>query len=143
MTDQELKYLSRSELLEMLIAQVEENEILRTQLEEAQSQLESRLITISTAGSIAEAALSLNGVFEAADAAARQYLDNLQTLYGQYETVCKQMEAHAKHRADTMVAQAQAYSRQVHAEADNYWKQICEQAQSLLRNPEFPGERNF
>ena len=36
MTDKELKHLSRSELLEMLIAQMEENEKLKIDLEKAQ-----------------------------------------------------------------------------------------------------------
>ena len=80
MTEKELKHLSRAELLEMLLAQAEENRKLKKQLQAAQDALSDRRIAISQAGSLAEAALQLNGVFEAADRAARQYLENVQRL---------------------------------------------------------------
>lgn len=80
MTDRELRRLSRSELLEMLIAQMEENESLRHSLEQAQAELKNRRIMVEQAGSIAEAALQLNGVFEAAQKAADQYLENLRCM---------------------------------------------------------------
>ena len=64
MTDKELRRLSRSELLEMLIAQTEENSQLKIRLEQAEAQLRDRRIEIDKAGSLAEAALSLNGVFQ-------------------------------------------------------------------------------
>ncbi|MGM9550200.1 MAG: DNA repair protein [Faecousia sp.] len=80
MTDKELRRLSRSELLGMLIAQMEENERLRDELDQARAELKSRRIVLSRAGSIAEAALRLNEVFEAADNAANQYLENVRWL---------------------------------------------------------------
>lgn len=80
MTDKELKRLSRSELLEMLIIQVEENERLKQRLSKAQEKLQERQIMIEQAGSIAQAALELNGVFEAADKAAKQYLENVRRI---------------------------------------------------------------
>lgn len=80
MTDRELQHLSRSELLELLIAQMEENALLKLQLKSAMAQLEHKNIEILKAGSLAEAALELNGIFQAADAAARQYLDNVRRL---------------------------------------------------------------
>lgn len=80
MTDRELKRLSRTELLEMLLEQVEENERLKMRLDEMQAQLDNKQIMMDKAGSIAEAALQLNGVFEAAEAAAEQYLENVRRL---------------------------------------------------------------
>ncbi len=77
MTDKKLKRMSRAELLELLIEQMEENERLRTQLEDAQARLNERDIIMHRAGSIAKAALELNRVFEAADAAARQYVESV------------------------------------------------------------------
>ena len=57
MTDKELKRLSRSELLQMLITQMEENAVLRERADRAESQLQDRRIAIGQAGSLAEAAL--------------------------------------------------------------------------------------
>ena len=80
MTDQELRKLSRADLLELLLAQSKENERLREQLRQAEEKLADRKIELETAGSIAQAALQLNGVFEAADRAAAQYLENIRRL---------------------------------------------------------------
>ena len=80
MTDRDLQHLSRTELLELLIAQMEENALLKLQLKSAMAQLEHKNIEILKAGSLAEAALELNGIFQAADAAAKQYLDNVRRL---------------------------------------------------------------
>lgn len=80
MTDKELRKLSRKELLEILISQELELQRLRKKLDDAEIALQDREIAIGTAGSIAEAALQLNNVFEAADKAAKQYLENVRRM---------------------------------------------------------------
>lgn len=80
MTDQELRKLSRVELLELLLEEKQEKDRLRGQLEKANELLTKRAIEIDCAGSIAEASLALNGVFEAAQKAADQYLENVRRI---------------------------------------------------------------
>jgi len=77
MTKDKAKKLSRMDLLELLLQQMEENERLRSQLEQAQKQLESRQIMIENAGSIAQASLQISRIFEAAQMAADVYLENV------------------------------------------------------------------
>lgn len=77
MTEKELRKLNRQELLEMLVNQMEENNRLQKELDEANEKLMDRNIAIENAGSLAEACLALNDVFKAADAAAAQYLENV------------------------------------------------------------------
>ena len=77
MTEKELRRLSRRELLEMLITRTIENERLTEELQQARKELSDREFIQDRAGSMAEAALQLNGVFEAADRAAREYLGNI------------------------------------------------------------------
>lgn len=77
LTKKELKKLRRTELLEMLLDVSKENELLRKQLDDTHRRLASREIRLKHAGSIAEASLRLNGIFEAAQAAADQYLENV------------------------------------------------------------------
>ena len=79
-TDKELRRLSRKGLLKMLIAQMEENEKLKSRLKEAQAELSDRKIIVQRAGTMAEAALRLNGIFEDADRAAKQYLENIRRM---------------------------------------------------------------
>lgn len=80
MTEKELRKLSRRDLLEMLLAQTKEVERLKKELDAANEALRSREILLANAGSIAEAALQLNAVFEAAQKAADQYLENIKNL---------------------------------------------------------------
>ena len=86
MTDRELKKLRRADLLEILVEQSREIEQLKAELEETRKELDNRMIIIEKAGSLAEAALQLNHIFEAADAAARQYLENVKSMSEAAET---------------------------------------------------------
>lgn len=72
-----LKKLKRDELLELLLEQTKRAEALEEQLRLKDEQLKNKEIAVSEAGSLAEAALRLNGVFEAAQQAADQYLQNI------------------------------------------------------------------
>lgn len=136
MTDKELRRLSRSELLEMLIAQTEENSQLKIRLEQAEAQLRDRRIEIDKAGSLAEAALSLNGVFQAAEAAAQQYLENIQRISSQQDAISRVIKEQSAKEAAQIRQEAEAYSQKAHAEADAYWKQIVAKAAKLLADQE-------
>lgn len=81
MTEKQLRRLSRAELLELLVTQSQEMEELQAKLDKTEEALHQREITIANAGSIAEAALQLNHVFEAAQEAGQQYVDSLKALY--------------------------------------------------------------
>ena len=83
MTDNDLKKLNRAELLELLVEQSKKIDQLQAQLDEANRKLADRQIEIDKAGSIAEASLRLSGVFQAAEEAAEQYLENIRRLSGE------------------------------------------------------------
>ena len=80
MTKKELKRMSRMELLELLLDIDRENERLRSENAELTAKLQDKQIKLEQAGSIAEAAFALNQVFEAAQAAADQYLSSIRSL---------------------------------------------------------------
>ena len=71
------KRMSRKDLLELLVIQCEKIDELEIELKRVNELLNDKEIKISKAGSIAEAALQLNGVFEAAEKAVGQYLENV------------------------------------------------------------------
>lgn len=83
MTDKELRKLKRIELLELLTGMSEENEALRLERDTLQQQLQERRLHLKEAGSIAEAAFQLSGIFEAAQAAADIYLENIKQMNGE------------------------------------------------------------
>lgn len=139
MTDKELKRLSRGELLEMLIQQSKELELLRKQLDAAQTALQNREITINKAGSIAEAALQLNGVFTAAQDACQQYMENICHLSQNQERICAQRDAESQAEAKRIVEEARKESEALEhetrmmcaemvtkakAESQAYWDEV-------------------
>ncbi len=66
--------MSRSELIEIIYALEGDTNRLEKENAELKSKLEEREIKIENAGSLAEAALSLNEIFKKADDAASDYL---------------------------------------------------------------------
>lgn len=131
MTDKELKKLSRMELLEMLLLQTQEVERLQAEMErmhaeheqiqaelkQLQEQLQHRELEFSQAGSIAEAALQLSGIFESAQKAADLYLGNLHKLESKTLERCKRIEAQCQEWCRKYVHQAELDSKQ-------FWLQI-------------------
>lgn len=136
MTEKELKRASRSELLEMLITQMEENKLLKEKVESLQSQLDERTVNLGYAGSIAEASLVLNGVFEAAQNAAQHYLDNVKRITERQDLICENMYAQARVKADAMIAEAEVYSKKMHEDADAYSQRVHEKVQELFKDRE-------
>lgn len=101
MREKKLSRLSRTELLELLLAQTMETERLQRELEETRRQLEDRNLKLSQAGDLAQAALAVNGVFEAAQEAARQYLENIAAMEEETRIRCRQLLEEAGQTADT------------------------------------------
>ena len=112
MTEKELRRLSRTDLLELLLAQRRENEQLRCILDQTQSQLADRTIKIEKAGSIAEASLQLSGIFTAAQDSCQYYMDNIKLLSERQAQVCQQMEQETQEKCDRMVAEAEQKAQQ-------------------------------
>ena len=130
MTDQELKKLHRSDLLELLIAQEKENEQLRSQILQLKQRLEDRTIALEQAGSIAEASLQINGVFQAAQDAAAQYLENIRRLSGRQEEICRQMEEESRQAANQRMAEAEEACRRMEEETRRKCQEQLSSAQS-------------
>ncbi len=74
MERKELRRMRKFELLELLLEQEREIQALESENTALKEQLNIQQLKIEKAGSIAEAALSLSGVFEAAQNAADLYL---------------------------------------------------------------------
>ena len=99
MTDKELKKLNRAELLELLLVQTREAERLRKRLESAEAALSDQQLKVQKAGDLAHAALEINGVMEAVQAAAQQYLDNIVRMEQETKLQCEKMLEDARKQA--------------------------------------------
>ena len=83
-TDKEFRKLGRADLIEIIYQYQKREQQLLAENQELCRKLEDKQIQIGELGSIAEASLALNGVFEAAQAAADQYLLNVQSAADEY-----------------------------------------------------------
>lgn len=131
MTDKELRKLDRRELLEMLLMQTEEVERLKEELKLAKAEAESREIRLQECGSIAEAAISLNGVYEAAEAAAQQYLENIRRCSEQQQEKMNRILGEAEKKAEAILLAAEEQRAKRMQEADDYWKLLSSKLESF------------
>ena len=76
----DLKKLKRQDLLQLLVAQSEEIDRLRAELAKTQEKLDKKEIVVREAGSLAEAAVKISGVMEAAQEAADVYVKSLKQM---------------------------------------------------------------
>lgn len=124
MTDKELKKLSRTDLLEMLIEQSKEIEKLQETVKKNEEELQNKRIMLNEAGSIADAALKVNQIFENAQKAADQYLVNVKELKERQSEICAQMERETQKKCSEMIAKAEraskAYWNEVSSKLDEY-----------------------
>lgn len=104
MNEKNLRRLSRRDLLEMLLDLIKENEKLQKRNKQMEEILQDRVITILEAGSLAEASLQLNGVFQAAQNAADQYLFNVQKN-------CQKLEEDTRKKCEQMLLDAQSQGK--------------------------------
>lgn len=108
MADRELRRMRRTELVEIIYALKQSEDQLKAENAALKAQLQDRQIHIENAGSIAQAALQLNKVFEAAQAAADDYLHSVQVGREDAETAAANTLAQARSEAQRILAEAQA-----------------------------------
>lgn len=133
MVEKELKRLKKLDLLELLIAQSRENEQLKAQLEEAKAQLSRRQLELEQAGSIAEAALQVNGIFQAAQDAADQYLENIRHRSEQQDEICARREQESQEQADRLLAETKAKCKAMKHEVKERCQQLIEDAAQKVK----------
>lgn len=131
MTEKELKKLSRRQLLELLLEQTERADQLQAKLDEAERRLRDRTLTESEAGSIAEAALRLNGVFESAEAAAAQYIENVKKLSENQALFNERAEAESRKKAEALLSETEERCRAREAESEKRLEEITEKLQQM------------
>ena len=133
MTDKELQKLKRVELLQLLVEQSRELDALRQELAQARRELEARELRLQEVGSIAEASMQLNGVFEAAQRAADQYLESIRYQSEHMDERCAAMEEATRLRCDQMLKEAEASVQQAQKDSDECWRDVKGKLEDYLR----------
>ena len=161
MANRELKRMSREDLLEMLIERGKENEALQEQLRSLQEQLNSteeqlrsmeeqldsaerelaqRPTTPETnaeqpMGSLADEAVRVSGVMEAAQRAADQYLEGAARRREAQEAECARLEAESRARAEALMAETirkcKALEQEAEQAAAEKWRSTMKKMDAL------------
>lgn len=108
--EKDLRHMKRNDLVEIIYRYQQNEKVLREENETLRNALSDRRIKMSEVGSVAEAALSLNGVFEAAQAAADQYLAEVGSISENAESNARKILEDAQKRADEIKVEAQKES---------------------------------
>ena len=120
----DLKKLKRDELMDIIYElqkRDEQNEVLITKMK---AKLEERDIKLKEAGNIAEASLKLNGVFEAAQASAEQYLASLKASNADLEKKI----ADAEGQRNSIIQNANEKAAQIIMAAEERAKALVDKA---------------
>lgn len=96
MTDKEFKRLSRAQLIEIIYQLQLNQEELAEENEKLSNALADRRLRITKAGNIAEAALEIHNVMQAAQDAAEHYVEEMRlNADGEYQRILKEANEEA------------------------------------------------
>ena len=127
----------------------EETAHLREELEQANKSLEKRETALNEAGSIAVAALQINGVFEAAQAASQQYIENIRSLSDRQAAICAQRDVENRVEVERKLKEAEekcaameyaskrkceAMEQEAKQKSEAYWTEVSRRLQSFYEN---------
>lgn len=119
MTDKELQKLKRSELLEIMLGLQNELDWLKKENKDLKSEIDDRRIALEKSGSIAQAALEVNGVFTAAQKAADVYLENIKQMHENEEKNYNEQITKAKVESESIVNSAKREAEAIISKAEN------------------------
>ena len=142
MNENELRRKSRSELCELLLAEMKktaglESELSsvrlqladsRKQAEELNARLEDKKVQLEEAGSIADASLKLTAVFTEAQSAAQIYLDSIADMKARQEEVCRQKELESTQQAEELLAKTKSLSQKALEEMKDRCSRMLQEA---------------
>ena len=134
MTDKEIKRLSKTELLSIIRDQEQELQQMKERLAGLEQALEDKKTNLEECGSIAEAALKIQHVFEAAQAAADQYLEEIRAKKEEMDAQSGQILAQAKTKADEKLHFSMEMEEQSRLRADTYWKELSQKLEAFYRS---------
>ena len=142
MTSKELKHMGREELLQLLIERTKEVERLNAQLSEKEEQIlqlqrtpaAETMPTVQEPGSIAQAALQINHVFEDAQKAADQYLTTIARMQREQALRCQQLLQDAHKEADRLIEEAQMRASAMEAETARQCEELRQIAQQAAQH---------
>ena len=115
MTDKEFKRLSRSQLIEIIYQLQLKQEELTAENEKLREELNDKRIRLDKAGNVAEAALEIHNVMQAAQEAADHYVEEVKIRAG---NECHRILKEANEKASEIIGKAKQEAAEIVAKAN-------------------------
>ena len=104
MISKELKKLNRRELVDVIYQLKKNEEQMQDQIASLEAELQDRRIHLSAAGSVAEAATDITGIFSVAQSTADLYLSEIASMKEDTQRECAKMIEEAKKKVESIMA---------------------------------------
>ena len=124
MTDKEFKWLSRPQLIDIIYQLQLKVEELTAENERLSRELKDKRLRVGNAGNIAEAALEIHNVMQAAQDAAVHYLEEIRIMRAETEEECQNLLAKTKKDAEIIIARAREGKVSYNAELEAIMKEF-------------------
>ena len=124
MTDREFKRLSRAQLIDIIYQLQLKQDELTAENEKLKTALADKRLRVKNAGSLAEAALEIHNVIQAAQDAAEHYLEEIRVMRGETEEECRQLLEKTRKDAEVIIAQAREGKASYSAELEAIMKEF-------------------
>lgn len=135
MTDDDIRHLGKTEMLRIIRDQEAELEQAKAKIEELSKALADKATHLENCGSIAEASLALNGVFQAAQEAADQYLAEIKEKAAGASAEAARIVGEAHDKADAQVREAIESAGKTESQgkemAETYWQNLSEKLEAF------------
>lgn len=134
MVNKELKKLNRRELVDVIYQLKKNEEQMQEQIAALEAELQDSRIHLSVAGSIAEAATDITGIFSVAQSTADLYLREIASMKKDAQRESEKTIQEAKKKVESIIADGK---RQYDALVSQYkldykkWQQLQAEIQSL------------
>lgn len=133
MTDKEFRRLSRADLIEIIYELQQSEKALQEEIAELKRQLADRRAAVSKVGSLAELSAALNGLFEAAQATADEYLKEIEKARKQADEYLAGTKMKASDLASHMAKERREMLARTEAE--------CERQREAVKRGERPKQQ--
>lgn len=136
MAEKELKKMNRAELIEIIYALQKGEEALKAENAVLQEKLDDKIVKIEKSGSIAEAVIVLNNIFQRAQDTADQYIESVQSAQASAKEDTEKLLAETQEKADKIIQNAEdrrlQLVRQTEREIEEKWEAFNEKVNEIL-----------
>ena len=128
MEEKDLKNLSRQDLLELLMNQTQRGDELQKRVGMLEQIIRKREVMNSEAGTVADAALKFNGVFESAQKAAEQYVENVKKISEKQQLEVRNLDEYREMK----IRETHEICRKREMQTENYVSTVSARVQELF-----------